>query len=83
MEMHHADEPPVSVSHSSKNCCVVSLAPSPEKQTWAGSFGIASVPAVSSGTIPATRMFQSARSLVIAEDSSPPPLQPLLCTFLI
>lgn len=83
MNMNQADEPPVSVSHSSKNCCAISEAPLPEAQSWAGSFAVAAPPALPSRVIAAPAPFDNTRSPNISLDSSPPPLQSLLCTFLI
>lgn len=83
MAMEQAQEPLVTVSNASKTCCGISQAPLPQAETWAGSFAVAAVPAATSGLIFATQLFQSARSLDIGGDSSPPPRQSLLCTFLI
>lgn len=83
MEMNQTDEPPVSVSHSSKSCCTISRAPLPEAQTWAGSFTVAAPPALASTTVATTQPVVRAWIREIAWDSSSPPLRSLLCTFLI
>lgn len=83
MAMEHGQEPSIAVSNASKNCCGILQAPMPEAQTWAGSFAVATVPAVTPGEIVTTHPFQSALSLETVTDSSPPPLQSFLCTFLI
>lgn len=81
--MEQGQQPSLTFSNASKTCCGILQAPSPKAQTWAGSFAVAAVPAVASGLIPATQLFQNERSLDAAGDSSPPPLRSLLCTFLI
>ena len=83
MGMEHAEKLPVSVSHSGGTCCRVSEAPTPETQNRAGSFAVATPPALTSGTVVATQPVECAWSPQIAKDSSPPPLQSLLCIFLI
>src|SRR5437764_10046914 len=83
MGMEHAEEPSVSVSHSGRTCCANSVAPLPEAQTWAGSFAVAALAASTSSAVVATRTVERAWSPEIAQDSSPPPPQSLLCTFLI
>lgn len=83
MAMAQGQEPPITVSSASKTCCGFSQPPLPQAKTWAGSFAVAAVPAVESGTILTMQLFQSAWSLEIPGDSSPPRLQLLLCTFLI
>lgn len=83
MAMEQEQEASTAVSNGSKSCCGISRAPFAEAQTWAGSFAVAAVPPVASGIILTKQPFQSARSLDIAVDSSPPPLQSLLCSFLI
>ena len=69
MGMEHAEEPPVSVSRS--------------QPYWAGSFAVAALAASTSSAVVATQPVERAWSPEIAQDSSPPPLQSLLCTFLI
>lgn len=83
MAMEQGQEAIIAVSNGSKSCCGISQAPLPEAQTWAGSFAVAAMPAVVPGVILTTQLFQNAQSLDVAEDSSPPPLQSLLCSFLI
>jgi len=83
MGMEHAEEPPVSVSRSGRTCCAISVAPLPEAQNWAGSFAVAALAASTSSAVVATQPVERAWSPEIAQDSSPPPLQSLLCTFLI
>lgn len=82
MAMEQAQEAPLTVSNANKNCCAFLQAPLPEARTWAGSFAVAAVRAMASGVSVTTQVFQGPRSLEKATDSSPPPLQPLLCTFL-
>lgn len=81
--MGHTEKPPLTVSAASKTCCVVSKAPTPEAKTWAGSFAVAAAPAFTSIVVVATQSIESAWSPQIEQDSSPPALQALLCTFLI
>lgn len=83
MAMVQEKDPPITVSNANKTCCGFSKAPLPEAQAWAGSFAITAVPAVASGITLTTQLIQNALSLHIAGDPSPPPLQSLLCTFLI
>ncbi len=83
MGMDQAEKPPVSVSPASKSCCVISEAPLPEAQTWAGSFSVAAVPAVASSVVVAAQPVESDWSRDVEQDLSPPPSQSLLCTFLI
>jgi len=80
--MDQAEKPPASVSNSSKTCCAISVAPLPEEQSWAGNFAVAAPPASASNTIVPKSPLENAWSPDIARDSSPPPLQLLLCTFL-
>jgi hypothetical protein len=82
MGMDRPQEPPVGVANSSKSCCAISDAPAPEAQTWAGSFAVDALPASTSGAVVPTQPVERAWSPQIARDSSPPPLQSLLCTFL-
>lgn len=82
MGMGHAEGPPVSVANSSKSCCSISQAPAPETRTWAGSFSVAAVPALASNIFVVAVPFEILRSRAVNQDSSPP-LQPVLCTFLI
>src|SRR5215467_12584731 len=83
MGMEHAKEPPVSALRSSKTCCSISLPPRPEAQPWAGSFAVFAPPAMASGLIAVKPLLENAWSPDRAQDPSPPPLQSLLCTFLI
>ncbi len=83
MGMDEAEKPPVTVSNASKTCCAIAQAPLPEAQTWPGSFVVADSPALTSGVVDATQSRESAWSRDIARNSSPPPLQSFLCTFLI
>jgi hypothetical protein len=82
MGMGHTEEPPVSVANSGKSCCSISQAPAPQARTWAGSFAVAAVPALASNTFVVAGPFEILRSRTVNQDSSPP-LQPVLCTFLI
>lgn len=82
MGMGQAEKPPVSVSHSSKSCCAISEA-QPQAQTWAESFAVAAPPALASPVVAAPAPLESTLSIDISWDSSPPPLQLLLCTFRI
>lgn len=83
MGVDHAGEPPVTVSNSSKSCCSISQAPAPETQTSAESFEVAAPPALTPSVVVARPPVESVWSPDIAQDSYPPPLQSLLCTFLI
>lgn len=83
MGMRGTEKPTFTVSNRAKSCCAISQAPLPEAQAWAGSFAVAALPALSTDVVVATQPIESACSPDIARDSSPPPLQSLLCTFLI
>jgi len=83
MGMGQAEMPSVAVSDASKTCCAISEAPLPEAQTWTGSFAVAAPPTLAAGLVAATKPLERAWFSEIALDSSPPPLQSLLCTFLI
>lgn len=83
MGMKGTEKPTFSVSGPAKSCCAISQAPAPEAQTWAGSFAVAAPPAFSSGTIVTAQPLENAWSPDTRGNSSPPPLQPLFCTFLI
>jgi|SRR5215472_798496 len=83
MGMGQAEKPPVSVSHLSRGCCAISEAPQPQAQTWAGSFAVAAPPALTSEVVGASPPLASTWFPDISCDSSPPPRQSLLCTFLI
>ena len=83
MGMYHADRPGVKGLAGSKECCVVSEAPAPEARTWAGSFAVAAPPAFVFSLVVTTQPVQSAWLPEIPTNSSPPPLQTLLCIFLI
>jgi len=82
MEMDQQEEPSAKVSAGSKTCCVASEAPAPEAQTWSGSFSAVAVPALVSNIFVATQPFEPSWSRVASLDCSPP-LQSVLCTFLI
>jgi|SRR5438105_6838950 len=83
MGMEQGEKPAVTVSNAGNGCCAISNAPSPEARTWAGSFSVVTGPAPVSGTIISTQPFESKSSFALGKDPFPPPLQPLLCTFLI
>ena len=83
MVMDEAEKPPVTVSGASKSCCVISEAPLPEAQTWAGSFSVATAPALASSIAVARQSVESVWFPEVKQDLSPPPLQSVLCTFLI
>jgi hypothetical protein len=83
MGMAQPEESGVTVSAGNKTCCVASQAPAPEAQTWAGSFAVAAPPALTSGVLVPAQSAESKWSSEVEQDSSPPPLQSLLCTFLI
>jgi hypothetical protein len=83
MAMEQEQEPLITVSNRNKTCCGISQAPLPEQQTWGGSFAVAAPPAPASSVVAAATPLVSARSSDIARYTSPPPLQSLLCTYLI
>jgi hypothetical protein len=83
MGMQQAEETSVKVSSGNKSCCIISQAPLPEAQEWAGDFAVAAPPAFASITIVAMNPVVRAWPPDTAWDSSPPPRQSLLCTFLI
>jgi hypothetical protein len=81
MEMGRTESPVVLAS--SKNCCVISQAPQPDAQSGTGHLSIAPVETIESikaATITTTEKTLPSEML---RDTSPPPLQLLLCTFLI
>lgn len=83
MGMEHAKQPPVTIAKSRKSCCTISQAPLPEVQTWAGSLTVAAPLTFASRAVAAMRPVESAWFPEIAQHSSPPSRQSLLCTFLI
>ena len=83
MGMHHPAKPGVKGLAGSKECCVVSEAPAPEARTWAGSFAVAAPPALAFSLLVTAQPAESAWFPKIPTNSSPPPLQTLLCIFLI
>lgn len=83
MGMTQAEKPPVTVSAASKTCCSLSEAPLPEVQTWSGDLSVATPPAAVSAVIAVTAAIESERTFDPLLVLSSPPLQPLLCTFLI
>jgi hypothetical protein len=72
-----------SVSPASRSCCVISEAPLPEAQHSAGNLPAMAVSALDSSAAPVIFRLEDARPLEVLQDFSSPPLQPLLCTFLI
>jgi hypothetical protein len=83
MGMHQAEETSFKVSSGNKSCCIISQAPLPEAQSWAGSFAVATNPALASNITVATQPLESVWFPDIPKTTSPPQLQSLLCTFLI
>lgn len=81
MGMDQAEGP--SVSPASKTCCVISEAPLPEEQSSAGNLPATAGSAPDSSAVPEIVRLENARPLDELQDFSSPPLQPLLCTFLI
>jgi len=72
-----------SVSAASKACCVISEAPLPEVQSSAGNLPVMAGSALDSSAAPEIVRPEDTRPLDKPQDFSSPPLQPLLCTFLI
>ena len=83
MGMEQAEKAPVAFSGASKTCCVISEAPLPEAQTWAGSFSVAAPPTAALSAMVATQPVERRWPRDVVQDLSPPPLRSLLCTFLI
>lgn len=81
MGMNQAEDP--SVSPTSKTCCVISEAPLPDAQSNAGELPATAGSALDSSAAPEIVRLENARPLEALQDFSSPPLQPLLCTFLI
>ncbi len=81
MGMDQAEGP--SVSASSKTCCVLSKAPLPDAQSGSKGMAVAPASAAISNVFVATPAVRSTWSHDLLPSLSPPPLQPLLCTFLI
>jgi len=81
MGMDQAEGP--SVSASSKTCCALSKAPLPDAQSGSAGMALATALASASNVFVAIPVVQSTWSHDLLPDLSPPPLQPLLCTFLI
>jgi hypothetical protein len=72
-----------SVSPASKTCCLISEAPLPDAQHRAGNLPAMAVSALDSSAAPVIIRLEDARPLEVLQDFSSPPIQPLLCTFLI
>lgn len=83
MRMEQPEKPLVKVSAEKKSCCVISQAPLPETQRWAGSFAVATGPTPASNITVRMQPVESVWFSDIAQTSSPPQLRSLLCTFLI
>jgi hypothetical protein len=81
MGMEQAEHP--SVSPASKSCCVISEAPLPEAQSNAGELPATAGSALDSSAAPEIVRLENVRPLEALQDFSSPPLQTLLCTFLI
>gem|GEM_PF-2021263 len=81
MGMDQAERP--SVSAASKTCCAISEAPLPEAQSNAGNLPATAGSALDSSATPEVVRLANTRLLDAHHDFSSPPLQPLLCTFLI
>lgn len=83
MGMKRTEKLTITVSNPTKSCCAISQAPLPEAQIWAGSFAVAAPPTLASSVVVAMPPLEGTWPSDIARDSSPPPLQSILCTFLI
>lgn len=83
MGMVQAEKPPVTISNAGQNCCSISNAPSPEAQTGAVSFAVATAPALASHIVLATQPVANPWSPGVPHTCLPPPAPSLLCTFLI
>lgn len=83
MGMNRTEKSSLTVSSPTKSCCAISQAPLPEARTWAGSFAVAAPHALDSNVVAAVPSLERKWSSGIGGDFSPPPLQPVLCTFLI
>jgi hypothetical protein len=81
MGMKRAERP--SVSPASKTCCVISEAPLPEAQSNAGNLPATSGSALYSSPAPVIVRLESKQPVEALQEFSSPPLQLLLCTFLI
>ena len=65
------------------SCCYISNAPLPESQYVAPELSLTATPAVVSDATRDLPRLQGVRLADVAQNLSPPPLQSLLCTFLI
>ena len=82
MGMDQAEELSVKVSAASKTCCAISEAPLPEARAWSGDLHVAAAPVAVSEVMAETAPDEDPGFSDRFTDVSPPPLQPLLCTFL-
>lgn len=81
MGMEQTERP--SVLPASKTCCVISEAPVPEAQSNAGQLQVTAGSALDANSAPVIVRLESKQPVEALQDFSSPPLQPLLCTFLI
>jgi hypothetical protein len=81
MGMEQAER--LSVSPGSKTCCVLSEAPLPEAQSNAGELQATAGSALDASSAPLIVRHGSKQPVEALQDFSSPPLQTLLCTFLI
>jgi hypothetical protein len=81
MEMDQSNGP--SVAASSKACCLISEAPLPEAQYSSGNLSLAATPLIEYQAIREIPRTGNTQLGLLLQDLSPPPLQSVLCTFLI
>jgi hypothetical protein len=81
MDMHQSGSQLDSVADTS--CCHIAKAPLPESQFVASDLSLLPAPALALHSIVAPASAEKELSADVVQDISPPPLQPLLCTFLI
>jgi hypothetical protein len=81
-KMNMGDDGPPVVIALDQSCCFVSQAPLSESRFEASALSLVTPLAVSVPTETAPRVHQMP-SVLLLQDLSPPPLQSLLCTFLI
>jgi len=71
------------VAASETSCCYLSNAPLPESQYKASELSLKTSPVAVLDTTWQPPPVEEERPADVTQDLSPPPLQPLLCTFLI
>jgi hypothetical protein len=82
-QMEMAETAVSSVAQQDASCCTITQAPLPEAQSVASGVSLGAVTSLSLGFPGSLSPAQGAPRSEVVPDLSPPPLQSLLCTFLI